>query len=194
MTVTLLTDDRVERIVGALLQGGSKRSAATAAGVDAYTLYDWLRKGRRDLALGRFGTPYIKLLHEVEKAEGDAELEAVSTIRALGRGGIVSVPVLDELRRPVRNKRGEVQTELVYERPRWEALAWFLERRFPGEWSRQSTLNVATQDFGRQELSDEQTLDLFSAGVDLLNRAKEAQQLRQERTVQLIDGPSKRTS
>lgn len=145
MSQSLLTGDRVERICESLRLGASRAAAAEGAGVDRWVFYTWLRRGRQDQANG-LETSYAKLVKQVAAAESESEILAVAAVRAAGSGGIIRVPVLDELRRPVRDKDGEMLFEAVYEKPDWKALAWILERRFPAEWANKSEVTVAASE------------------------------------------------
>jgi transposase-like protein len=174
MRHSLLTEDRIERVEAALRQGATRRAAANAAGLGAWTLHYWMREARRDIELGR-ESKHVDFLRRVERAEAEAEVMAVATLRNVGAGGIIKVPVLDELRRPVRNEDGSIRLEQVYQEPQWKALAWLLERRFPREWGRKPELSM---EFNQQRQASQADIDwaddnkvikLFEEAVKLLD-------------------------
>ena len=91
-----LTETTQATIRAALEAGNTRAAAAQGAGITYECLRLWIRKGEKQAA-GR----HRNLARTVEKAEAQAESEAVAEIRAAW-------------------KRGE-----------WRAAAWWLERRRP---------------------------------------------------------------
>lgn len=76
---TKLNDLLQKKIVAAVLAGANREISAQAAGVTATTLYLWLKKGRE-------GDPiYSEFAEAVKKAEAEAEIEAVTTIRVASK-------------------------------------------------------------------------------------------------------------
>jgi len=95
-----LTPDLQARIAAFLGAGAYIETAASAAGVSKQTLYNWLRLGSEGQE------PYDSFLDAVEKAQGEADIRDLKTIRDAASKGV------------------------------WQAAAWRLERRHPGEWGR----------------------------------------------------------
>jgi len=95
-----LTPDLQARIVAFLGAGAYVETAAAAAGVSKQTLYNWLSRG----ADGE--EPFEAFLDAVEKAQGEADIRDLKTIRDAANGGV------------------------------WQAAAWRLERRHPEQWGR----------------------------------------------------------
>ena len=95
-----LTSDLQARIVAFLGAGAYVETAASAAGVSKQTLYNWLKRG----ADGE--EPFDGFLDAVERAQGEADIRDLKTIRDAATGGV------------------------------WQAAAWRLERRHPEKWGR----------------------------------------------------------
>lgn len=95
-----LTDDLQARIVAFLGAGAYVETAAAAAGVSKQTLYTWLRRG----ADGK--RPFSGFLDAIERAQGEADIRDLKTIREAAQAGV------------------------------WQAAAWRLERRHPDQWGR----------------------------------------------------------
>jgi len=89
-----------KRIVDSLKAGNTVRQAAAAASVSTATFMAWKARGRR-------GEPrYVEFLEHCEKAEAEAEGEAVKIVRDAALDGT------------------------------WQAAAWWLERRRWRQWCR----------------------------------------------------------
>ena len=72
---TLLNDLVAKRICEALATGQTRRCAAALGGVEHRTLCYWLAKGRK-------GDPkYRQFVHQIEKAEAEAEAPMVERVR-----------------------------------------------------------------------------------------------------------------
>lgn len=97
---TKLTPDLQARIVAFLGAGAYMETAAAAAGVSKQTLYTWLHRGAEG------DRPYKAFLDAVEKAQGEADIRDLKTIRDAAQAGA------------------------------WQAAAWRLERRHPEQWGR----------------------------------------------------------
>ena len=97
---TKFTPELQTRIVAFLGAGAYIETAASAAGVSKQTLYTWLRQG----AEGE--EPFTQFLDAVERAQGEADIRDLKTIREAAHGGA------------------------------WQAAAWRLERRHPDQWGR----------------------------------------------------------
>jgi hypothetical protein len=72
-TPSKFTQARRRRILEALAAGGSRREAATAAGIDHATLTRWLARGRK----GAAGGSWRRFWQDVERAEADPHLLAL---------------------------------------------------------------------------------------------------------------------
>lgn len=103
-----------EQIVQAIRAGNYIETAASYAGINKTTLYDWLRRGAREkervannnrARIRKEEQPYVEFSNAVEKALAEAEMRDVLTI----------------------SKAAEEQ---------WQAAAWRLERKFPDRWGR----------------------------------------------------------
>lgn len=97
---TKLNAEIQTRIVAFLGAGAYVETAACAAGVSKQTLYTWLRRGADG------DRRYAGFLDAVEKAQSEADLRDLKTIREAAQSGI------------------------------WQAAAWRLERRHPEQWGR----------------------------------------------------------
>ena len=93
------TPERAQQITDALAAGNTRKASAAHAGIGENTLGDWLRRFRdfRDA---------------IEKAEAEAELAHVATIRAAAHDGT------------------------------WQASAWWLERRRSDDWGKRDRLEI----------------------------------------------------
>lgn len=100
-----LTKRRKTKIVDALKNGAYREPAARAAGIGESTLYRWLEQGEADLEHGR-SSPERELWEAIQKAEGEAEDEAVKIVMDAGRAGD------------------------------WKAAMTYLERKHPAKWGR----------------------------------------------------------
>jgi hypothetical protein len=84
--------------------------------------------------------PFFQFFHAVKKAESEASVLVVRVVREAAKGGAV-------VRRTVRTLRdGTVKVVEKYARPRWQAAAWWLERRYPEDWGRDRHDIKALQD------------------------------------------------
>jgi hypothetical protein len=97
---TKLTPEVQQTILTFLGTGAYIETASVAAGICKKTLYNWLRRGADE------EEPYAAFLHAVEKAQAEADLRDLKTIRQAANAG------------------------------QWPAAAWRLERRHPGQWGR----------------------------------------------------------
>lgn len=74
---TKLTPHRRKRLVRALADGNTRRTAAALAGIDDSTLRRWLARGHEEAS-----GPYHTLRLAVEQAEAEAESRMVALIRS----------------------------------------------------------------------------------------------------------------
>ena len=127
---TLLTPETQGEIVSMLKAGNYLEVAATYAGINRATLFNWLARGRREeariAALRSEGLDpepqeaeriYLDFLDAVQHAEAEAETYAVLTVRNL---------------MAARNEDGDLRDENV----RLRAASTYLERKAPARWSR----------------------------------------------------------
>lgn len=78
---TKLDDERAERAVKCIEAGGSRESAAAAAGIHKSTLTEWLARGRRG------EEPYAGFQARVKAADGHAEDAMVRVVREAALDG-----------------------------------------------------------------------------------------------------------
>ncbi len=103
---TKLTPTVHEIIVLALASGCYRETAAQHAGIGVSTFYRWMEQGEADVEQNK-NTPHRELWEAINKAEADAEVQAVALIRKAAM------------------------------QPRsWQAAAWLLERKKPDQWGR----------------------------------------------------------
>ena len=124
-----------QKIVNAVRGGNGRETSARLAGISEATLYNWLQRGRQEKR-GQF-----KDFNEaVQKAEAEAEVEAVLLIRQAAIGG----QVVSRKTTSRTTGAGETVTRVdeTYSRPEWQAAAWLLERKYPGRWGKRDRLQV----------------------------------------------------
>jgi len=126
-----ITPERVDNIIAAMALGSYACTAATAAGINEATLYDWIRRGRaaieyRDAADADVIRPeypgeaiYAAFVERYDRACADAELTALDRVRRAGSIDPESKVVAGEY---------------------WQAAMTFLERRYPKRWARMTRL------------------------------------------------------
>jgi transposase-like protein len=174
-----LTDEVRRMICDALRKCAvSRKAAAQASGVRPNTLYEWIRRGGHAIARGDVNDRHARLVMAMEQAEGEAQARLVGRVWELGAGGMIEVPLLDESKRPVLDEEGKPVTQIIYEKPRWEALAWLLERRFPQDFGRHQGITVTRQERPATEnLTDEpgKVITLYQQARALLEAAEQLQ-------------------
>ena len=89
------------------------------------------------LTLHRQG-PYIEFLEALKRAEAEAQVEWLSEIASIGRGGHPETTVTEEYDAAGNLKTRTTRT--AASRAVWQAYAWLLERRHPADWSRRTEL------------------------------------------------------
>lgn len=105
-------------------RGSPRHIAANAAGLGRSTLMRWMARGKKELR-GQFRDFW----DAVKKAEAEAVVTSLERIQAAGKGGaLVS-------RTSVTNSHGVTTTIEKFAQPIWTADAWFLERRYPGDYA-----------------------------------------------------------
>lgn len=121
---TKLTQELHDRIVPLISAGTPLKHAAKACGISDRSLGYWLRIGR-----AKPNSPHGALFSAIEKARSERIAECVARIVSVGRGGLVT------------QKTTTIKpdgTEIIVEKkstPEWTALAWFLERTDPENFS-----------------------------------------------------------
>ena len=134
---TKLTPEIQETICNWLKLGYYQEDAAIMAGIAPSTYYDWLKKGaeedsRQDeiKALGDGSSPLPAIIEgsDIELVYVFSEFsEAVARARAEAEGAHIK-----NIRRAADNGT-------------WQASAWFLERSFPKNRAKRSTLDIDAQ-------------------------------------------------
>ena len=109
---TKLNDELKDQICKVVRAGNYIETAAAYAGLSKQTLYDWMKRGRRESEARNEGKSgirkeekYVRFLDAIEKALADGEIRDVAIV-------------------------AQAATE------NWQAAAWKLERRNPGRWGR----------------------------------------------------------
>jgi len=118
-----ITPERVDHIIAAMALGSYASVAATAAGINETTLYDWVTRGRAALDVDGEPAdgerPYAAFVTRYDRACADAELTALDTVRRAGKVDPETKAVSGEY---------------------WQAAMTFLERRYPKRWARMTRL------------------------------------------------------
>ena len=97
----------------------------------------------RLLTLHREG-PYVQFVQALKKAEASAQVEWLSKIAHIGKGGHPETTVTEEFDAAGNLKTRTTRT--TTSRAAWQAYAWLLERRHPTDWSRRTELVMADHD------------------------------------------------
>lgn len=112
---TKLTPEVQAVIIKALETGHYAEVAATLAGVDEKTYYNWLKAGSKTRAV----EPYASFFQSVKKASAKAEDDALNRVHDGATGGMTSPG------------------------PQWQSAMTFLERRFHARWGQRDALYEA---------------------------------------------------
>ncbi|MHB8736496.1 MAG: hypothetical protein ACYC6M_14435 [Terriglobales bacterium] len=109
--------ERMERILTALRMGVSRKDAFTSAGISGDCFYTWLKRpGTRSFRTAEGQPPaVITFADAVEKAEADFVISMVGVVRKAAAGA--------------KDAPGS-----------WQAAAWLLERRRPGDFKQASVV------------------------------------------------------
>ena len=114
------------------------RALAKTAHVPGYAK---LRKADLATAIAAKPSEYSVFSAALKKAEAEAQVEWLSEIARIGRGGHPETTVTEEF-----DSAGNLETRTIRtttSRAAWQAYAWLLERRHPADWSRRTELVVA---------------------------------------------------
>lgn len=149
---TKISDEVTDIIVTAIRGGHYVEAAAAMAGVHKSTVYDWLKRGKRERArveqnarfrVSQKEAPYVAFSDAVLKAEGEAELRLLNQLQTDSRGD-------------------------------WRAAAWRLERRFPKRWGYHARVSGGDPEEGdlpiRVEATYEGRVEASEVLVDQLAR------------------------
>jgi transposase len=149
---TKLTPDIQVKIVDALKMGNYIETAAALAGINKTSIYEWLKRGARELErvennpnarIRKEEEPFVKFSNAVQKAQAESEQRDLLIIAKAG------------------------QTD-------WKASAWRLERKYPQRWGRKERLDfeakVTQENINREETIIEQRIFSDPASVDLLKQ------------------------
>lgn len=131
------------------------KRACQLAGISRMALHDWMEKGKDP----QHYPLHAKFRKRVHKAIAQSELEALNIIRKSARGGnkVVETSV------SVGPKGQETKRVWKEQLPVWQAAAWFLERRFREEYSRDATSEE------KQRSADEMAREVKAAAEALFD-------------------------
>jgi hypothetical protein len=122
---TDLTPEAQQKVCQALAAGATREHAAQFAGVGKTTLYAWLKRGRKAKS-GR----YREFLNAAEAAEAQCAMRNVALVQKAANERD-EVTVRETVRADGTVER-VTTTRRVFD---WGAAAWWLERRYPEDWS-----------------------------------------------------------
>ena len=100
--------------------------------------YGRLRKADLATAIAAKPSEYSVFSAALKKAEAEAQVEWLSEIARIGRGGHPETTVTEEFDAAGNLKTRTTRT--TTSRAAWQAYAWLLERRHPADWSRRTEL------------------------------------------------------
>ena len=119
-----LTDAVADKLVALVEKGHYNTMAARGAGIGVRSFQRWLAKGEEANERLNSGQPiepdeerYWHLWQRINKAQAQAADDALTAIRAAWESG-----------------------------QQWTAAAWYLERKYPGEWGRRTEVAVGPND------------------------------------------------
>ncbi len=134
-----------ESIIACVRLGQSMYGASKSNGVSANLAWQWRQDGFRALAReangeeveGRF-EPYMRFVHDLEKAEAEFETRSLARIEAAAQGGGIITTEREVVKVNAEGKVIERTTTTGKKQleGQWTADAWRLERRFPERYAR----------------------------------------------------------
>lgn len=139
----IITQQIITDILSSLKAGCYIETAAAYAGISKDTLYNWLKRGRREkrrLAKNPRARPYqseaqfVIFVDGVTRAMSESEVRDVSIIAQAANGGqrYVEEKIITDAQGNILSK----QTTTKGIPPQWQAAAWRLERKYPKKWGR----------------------------------------------------------
>lgn len=177
---TILTPARADALIDAIRNGASPNRASTDALVSSTAVANWVRRGHAERArldelhpdgwtdkdVTKSEQIYVAFVARVENAQKEWEQEALAAIREAGVGEefveTVTTRVDDGAKVSV------TESVRVKKTKSWQALAWLLERRMPGEYARVSRTEVTGADGGPIALAQraQRILDALEDNTD----------------------------
>ena len=177
---TILTPARADALIDAIRDGASPNRASTDALVSSTAVANWVRRGHAERArldelhpdgwtdkdVTKSEQIYVAFVARVENAQKEWEQEALAAIREAGVGEEFVETVVTEVSGVLGVQRTE--TVRVKKTKSWQALAWLLERRMPGEYARVSRTEVTGADGGPIALAQraQRILDALEDNTD----------------------------
>ena len=151
--------EKQKQIVQAIELGNYIETAAAYAGINKSTLYEWLKRGQREIdrverlmeknpekdfedLVDPEEVEYIHFSNAVERALAKAEFRDVATITQAAQGGKEMTEVTIKMEKYVdadgniHEREIERSERTKKAMPSWQAAAWKLERRDPERWGR----------------------------------------------------------
>lgn len=139
----IISEEIIKNIIFSLKAGCYLETAAAYAGISKNTLFQWLKRGRREkrrlAADGRrkmikSEAQFVILVDAVTRAMSESEVRDVSVIAQAANGGhrVTETKVK-------KDSKGNLISEETVEKampPQWQAAAWRLERKFPKKWGK----------------------------------------------------------
>jgi hypothetical protein len=129
-----MTPELQARLCELLAAGNTRTVAVDLAGISYPTFREWMNAGEVQNS-GAF-SDFFKA---VKKAEAEASVKKVQTVGDAAVGGCTQ--------RTTRTlPDGTVEVSEKFGLPSWQAAAWWLERKLPEDWGRDSLLVKAMQE------------------------------------------------
>jgi hypothetical protein len=152
-----LTEELCEKFCELIRQGAYIEIAAIALGIDPQNVYHWLALGNEVLNPDPL---YQAFYRAVKSAEAEKEIRALNSLIVMGEGGSVATEKI------MTDPDGTVVRDVTYRPAQWQALAWFLERKYPQRYGKitriEASVNVKTMsDAG----IDAKVIDILSSIV-----------------------------